>query len=44
MMKYSAGSYESSDCMITVSKKDQTEIYIESIVFEQFGDQIKDVI
>ena len=43
-MKYSAGSYESSDCIITVSKQEQLEIRIESIVFDQFGDQIKDVI
>jgi len=43
-MKYSAGSFESSDCLITVSKSDETKIIIESIVFEQFGDQIKDVI
>ena len=43
-MKFSAGSYESSDCLITVSKQNQTEVIIESIVFEQFGDQIKEVI
>jgi citrate lyase subunit gamma (acyl carrier protein) len=43
-MKYSAGSFESSDCLITVSKSDKTIIDIESIVFEQFGDQIKEVL
>lgn len=43
-MKKSAGSYESSDCLITVSKQEKLEIKIESIVFEQFGEQIKDVI
>lgn len=43
-MKYSAGSYESSDCIITVSKQDGIDIEIESIVFEQFGDQILTVI
>lgn len=43
-MKYSAGSYESSDCIITVSESDQLDIQIESIVFEQFGEQIKEVI
>jgi citrate lyase subunit gamma (acyl carrier protein) len=43
-MKFSAGSYESSDCLITISKQDKTEIKIESIVFEQFGDQIKNVL
>jgi len=43
-MKYSAGSYESSDCIMTVSRSDNLDISIESIVFEQFGDQIKAVI
>jgi citrate lyase subunit gamma (acyl carrier protein) len=43
-MKFSAGSYESSDCIITVSKQEELEVIIESIVFEQFGDQIKDVL
>jgi len=43
-MKFSAGSYESSDCVITVSKSDRTEIKIESIVFDQFGEQIEKVI
>lgn len=40
----SAGTYESSDCKITVSNNPQTEILIDSIVFEQFGDEIKKVI
>ncbi len=43
-MKSSAGTYESSDCLITTTKNDTLEIIIESIVFEQFGDQIKKVI
>ena len=43
-MKASAGTYESSDCNITVQNNDNTLINIESIVFEQFGDQIKEVI
>ena len=43
-MKYSAGSYESSDCIMTVSRSDNLDISIESIVFEQFGEQIKAVI
>lgn len=43
-MKYSAGSYESSDCIMTVSKSNELDITIESIVLDQFGDQIKDVI
>jgi len=43
-MKYSAGSYESSDCVITVSESQELKVNIESIVFDQFGDQIKNVI
>jgi citrate lyase subunit gamma (acyl carrier protein) len=43
-MKTSAGSLESSDCLITISDSDKLEIIIESVVFEQFGDQIKKVI
>ncbi len=43
-MKYQAGSYESSDCIITVSNSDETIIEIESIVFDQFGDEILNVI
>ena len=43
-MKASAGTYESSDCIITISKHTTLEITIESIVFEQFGDQIRQVI
>ncbi len=43
-MKTSAGSLESSDCLITISDSDKQEIVIESVVFEQFGDQIKEVI
>ncbi len=43
-MKASAGTYESSDCTITVEQNDTLIINIESIVFEQFGDQIKEVI
>lgn len=43
-MKYMAGSFESSDCIITVSNSDTLIINIESIVFDQFGDQIKKVI
>ena len=29
---------------MTVSKSETTEVHIESIVFEQFGEQIKEVI
>ena len=43
-MKTSAGSLESSDCLITISDSDKLEIVIESVVFEQFGDQIQKVI
>ena len=43
-MKTSAGSLESSDCLITISDSTELEIVIESVVLEQFGDQIKAVI
>jgi len=35
-----AGSYESNDCLVTVTKADGLTIEIESVVFEEFGDQI----
>ena len=44
-MKYaSAGTMESNDCIMTVSHIDHLKIEIESIVFDQFGDQIERVI
>ena len=43
-MKTSAGSLESSDCLITISDSKELEIIIESVVFAQFGDQILEVI
>ena len=44
-MKYaSAGTLESNDCLITVEPSQKIDITIESIVFEQFGDQIHSVI
>ena len=43
-MKYSAGSLESSDCLITISNSDTINIVIESVVFKQFGDDILEVI
>ncbi len=43
-MKAIAGTYESSDCFIKISDNNKTEIIIESNVFEQFGDAIRDVI
>ncbi len=39
----SAGTFESNDCIVTVKKTDTFSIEIESIVFEQFGNQIKEV-
>lgn len=43
-MKYSAGSLESSDCLITISDSNTLDIIIESVVFKQFGDDILEVI
>jgi len=43
-MKITAGSLESSDCLITISDSNTLDIVIESVVFEQFGDDILDVI
>lgn len=43
-MKYTAGTYESSDCLIQVSDHDETTIVIESVVQEQFGDAIHEVL
>jgi len=40
----SCGSFESNDCFITVKESKTLNIKIESIVFEQFGDQIHKVI
>lgn len=39
-----AGTLESNDCLITVKKQTGRKIIIDSIVFEQFGDEIKDTI
>lgn len=44
-MKFAtAGTLESNDCLITVYNSNKNEIKIESIVFEQFGQEIYDVI
>ncbi len=44
-MKYaSAGTMESNDCIMTVRHHEGIKIDIESIVFDQFGEQIEDVI
>ena len=40
----SSGTLESNDCFITVKESDHLEIIIESIVYEQFKDQIESVI
>ena len=40
-MKGTAGSKESSDCIITVTKQDHQEILIDSVVGAFFHDQIK---
>jgi len=38
------GSMESNDCLITVEPSDKTEIIIESIVYDFYGMQIREVI
>lgn len=38
-----AGTFESNDCIVTVKKSDILTIEIESVVFEQFGNQIDKV-
>ncbi|MDD4388262.1 MAG: citrate lyase subunit gamma, partial [Bacilli bacterium] len=38
------GSLESNDCLITVESSETTEIIIESIVYDFYGDQIERVI
>lgn len=43
-MKATAGTYESSDCLIHISDSNETIITIESIVFDQYGSQIKEVL
>jgi len=43
-MKYSAGSLESSDCLITIADSNTLNIVIESVVLKQFGDDILEVI
>lgn len=43
-MKVTAGSLESSDCLITIAASEEIDITIESVVLEQFGEDIKNVI
>jgi citrate lyase subunit gamma (acyl carrier protein) len=40
----SCGTLESNDCLITVKTHDKLEIVIESIVYDEFKDQIEKVI
>ncbi len=40
----SAGTFESNDCIVTIKKADTLSIDIESVVFEQFGNQIREVV
>ncbi len=39
-----AGTLESNDCLITVKKQTGRKIVIDSIVFEQFGEEIEKTI
>lgn len=39
----SAGTLESSDCMVSVKPASTLEIKVESVVLQQFGDQIRSV-
>lgn len=43
-MRAKAGSFESGDCIITITDNDALKIDIESTVMAQFGDQIYDTI
>jgi len=43
-MNATAGTTESSDCLISVSSHTKNEIHIESVVLDQFGDQIRHVL
>ena len=44
MLVASCGSIESNDCLITVQPYESLKIEIESIVIDQFGEQIEKVI
>jgi citrate lyase subunit gamma (acyl carrier protein) len=44
MLVASCGSIESNDCLVTVQPYETLKIEIESIVIDQFGDQIEKVI
>ena len=36
----SAGTFESNDCLVTIKNAETLSIEIESVVFDQFGDQM----
>lgn len=40
----SAGTFESNDCLVTIKNAETLSIEIESVVFDQFGDQIHEVV
>lgn len=44
MSIFSAGTFESNDCLITVKAASELRIEIKSIVYDQFKDQIEKVI
>ncbi|MCF7930662.1 MAG: citrate lyase acyl carrier protein [Acholeplasmataceae bacterium] len=44
MSIFSAGTFESNDCLITVKEASKLSIEIKSIVYDQFKDQIEKVI
>lgn len=44
MRTFSAGTFESNDCLITVKEASNLNIEIKSIVYDQFKDQIEKVI
>jgi len=44
MLVASCGSVESNDCLVTVQPYEVIKIEIESIVMDQFGEQIEKVI
>lgn len=39
----SAGTLESSDCMVSIKPADTLQIKVESVVLQQFGDEIRSV-
>jgi len=43
-MNVTAGTYESSDCLIRLSPSTTRKVIVESIVFDQFGEAIQRVL